>query len=291
MLQTIQLIDALVYEPARRTEPRAALAAVPPADALVPPGAFIMGTNDRRLAYDNERPAHEVWVDRFRIDLHPVTNAAFARFVADGGYTRLDLWDDAGRRWLADSGARHPAQWRRGEDGRWYERHFGRVTPLILDQPVVHVCWHEAAAYARWAGKRLPTEAEWEKAAAWDLEHGTARQFPWGDGAPTAERANLSLDTFAPAAVGAYPDGTSFFGCHQMLGDVWEWTASDFEPYPGFAVFPYPEYSAVHFGKGYKVLRGGSWATDALVARNTLRNWDLPERRQIFAGFRCAADG
>ncbi|HWP66365.1 MAG TPA: ergothioneine biosynthesis protein EgtB [Candidatus Limnocylindria bacterium] len=283
ILQTVQLIDDLVYEPARRREPRAAL--VP-----APAGTFVMGTDDRQLAYDNERPAHEAWVDRFQIDLHPVTNGQYLRFVEDGGYRRPELWDDAGRRWLADSGAEHPAGWLRGRDG-WEERHFGRRLPLILDQPVVHVCWFEASAYARWAGKRLPSEAEWEKAAAWDLERGTARAYPWGDAPPTAEHANLDQWTFAPAAVGAYPEGASFFGCHQMLGDVWEWTADDFAPYPGFEVFPYAEYSAIHFGKGYKVLRGGSWATHALVARPTFRNWDLPERRQIFAGFRCAADG
>jgi len=290
-LQTIQLVRDLAYEPARRTEPRAALVPVPPAEAVVPAGAFVMGTDDRRLAYDNERPAHEVWVDRFRIDLHPVSNGQFLRFVEDGGYDRAELWDDAGREWLAASGARHPAQWACGDDARWYERHFGRILPLVLDQPVVHVSWFEAAAYARWAGKRLPTEAEWEKAAAWDLERRTARSFPWGEAPPSGEHANLGQRTFAPAAVGAYPLGASFFGCHQMLGDVWEWTGSDFEPYPGFEIFPYPEYSAIHFGKGYKVLRGGSWATQTLVARNTFRNWDLPERRQIFAGFRCAADG
>ena len=155
---------------------------------------------------------------------------------------------------------------------------------------MIHVCWYEADAYARWAGRRLPTEAEWEKAAAWDLERGTARRHPWGDALPAPELANLDQRAFSPAAVGAYPRGVSYFGCHQMLGDVWEWTASDFAPYPGFVAFPYPEYSEVHFAKGYKVLRGGSWATQPLVARNTFRNWDLPQRRQIFAGFRCARD-
>jgi iron(II)-dependent oxidoreductase len=154
----------------------------------------------------------------------------------------------------------------------------------------VHVCWHEASAYARWAGKRLPTEAEWEKAAAWDLERGTARVFPWGDTPPSSEHANLDQWTFVPAAVGAYPEGASFFGCQQMLGDVWEWTSSDFEPYPGFEAFPYAEYSAFHFGKRYKVLRGGSWATNPVACRTTFRNWDYPIRRQIFSGFRLAAD-
>jgi iron(II)-dependent oxidoreductase len=290
MLQTVQLVRDLAYEPARRREPPPAVVPVPDADAVVPAGWFVMGTNDR-FAYDNERPAHEVWVERFHIDLHPVTNAQFLRFVEDRGYERLELWDTAGRAWLADGGARHPAQWARGEDGRWYERHFGRTTPLVLDQPVVHVCWYEASAYARWAGKRLPTEAEWEKAAAWDLERRMPRRFPWGDAPASGEHANLDQHTFAPAAVGAYPRGASFFGCQQMLGDVWEWTASELAPYPGFEAFPYAEYSAIHFDRGYKVLRGGSWATQALVARNTFRNWDLPQRRQIFAGFRCAADG
>jgi iron(II)-dependent oxidoreductase len=155
---------------------------------------------------------------------------------------------------------------------------------------VIHVSWYEADAYARWAGKRLPTEFEWEKAAACDLERGVARLYPWGSHAPTPERANLDQRTFGPAQIGAYPEGRSFFGCEQMLGDVWEWTSSDFLPYPGFRAFPYPEYSEVHFHRGHKVLRGGSWATRPVAVRNTFRNWDFPQRRQIFAGFRCAAD-
>jgi iron(II)-dependent oxidoreductase len=220
----------------------------------------------------------------------PVTNRAFLRFVDDGGYRRPELWGDDGWAWLGLADAAHPAGWARQPDGTWLERAFGRAEPLALDQPVVHVSWFEARAFARWAGKRLPTEAEWEKAAGWDLERLVARRFPWGDAPPTAERANLDQRCFAPAAVGAYPAGQSYFGCHQMLGCVWEWTDSEFEPYPGFEVFPYPEYSALHFGRGYKVLRGGSWATQPLVARNTFRNWDLPQRRQIFAGFRCASD-
>jgi iron(II)-dependent oxidoreductase len=292
ILQTIQLIPELTYEPPRRREPSGTLAPLADAiEAVVPGGPFVMGTDDRALAYDNERPAHEVDVARFRIDLCPTTNEQFLRFVEDGGYHRRELWCAAGWAWLEECGVTHPAQWRQEPDGTWSERAFGRLAPLALDQPVIHVSWYEADAYARWAGKRLPTEAEWEKAAAWDLEHGTVRRYPWGDEPPGPELANLDQTTFSPAAVGAYPRGVSYYGCHQLLGDVWEWTASDFAPYPGFAAFPYPEYSAVHFGKGYKVLRGGSWATQPLVARNTFRNWDLPQRRQIFAGFRCARDG
>jgi len=291
MLQTIQLAG-IPYEPARRAIPPAARVIVDERrQAHVPAGTSIMGTDDRVLAYDNERPAHEVALPAFRIDVTPVTNRAYLGFVEDGGYRARELWGDNGWAWLRLAGVSHPAGWVRQPDGTWHERAFGRVEPLPLDQPVVHVCWYEARAFARWAGKRLPTEAEWEKAAAWDLERLVPRRHPWGDGPPTPERANLDQRCFAPAAVGAFPQGTSYFGCQQMLGCVWEWTDSDFEPYPGFEVFPYPEYSAIHFGRGYKVLRGGSWATQPLVARNTFRNWDLPQRRQIFAGFRCASDG
>ena len=144
--------------------------------------------------------------------------------------------------------------------------------------------------HARWAGKRLPTEHEWEVAAAIDPERGIARRHPWGDAPPTPEHANLDQRTFLPLPIGAFPAGRSFFGCEQMIGDVWEWTSSDFAPYPGFVSFPYREYSEVHFGKGHKVLRGGSWATRPVAIRNTFRNWDLPQRRQIFAGLRCASD-
>lgn len=158
------------------------------------------------------------------------------------------------------------------------------------DEPVQHVCWYEADAFARWAGKRLPTEAEWERAARWDPLTGESHHWPWGDTEPTTAHANLGQGLLRPAAVGAYPAGVSPVGCHQMVGDVWEWTASDFGPYPGFRAFPYREYSEVFFGDGYKVLRGGSWATHPSACRTTFRNWDLPIRRQIFAGFRCARD-
>jgi iron(II)-dependent oxidoreductase len=153
---------------------------------------------------------------------------------------------------------------------------------------VQHVSFFEAEAYAAWAGRRLPTEQEWEAAATWTPDGGKLRQ-PWGD-APHAGRANVGRARFAPAPVGSFPDGVSPCGCHGMIGDVWEWTSSPFQPYPGFAAFPYPEYSAAFFDGGYRVLRGGSWATHPLVARATFRNWDHPQRRQIFSGFRTARD-
>jgi iron(II)-dependent oxidoreductase len=153
---------------------------------------------------------------------------------------------------------------------------------------VVHVCQHEAVAYAAWAGRRLPSEAEWEKAARWDPATGRSRRYPWGDGDPTAELANLGQRHLGPAPVGSYPAGASPLGVHQLIGDVWEWTSSTFKPYPGFRMFPYPEYSEVFFGPDYYVLRGGSFGTDRSACRATFRNWDYPIRRQIFAGFRTA---
>ena len=162
--------------------------------------------------------------------------------------------------------------------------------PSPPDQPVQHVCWYEADAYARWAGRRLPTEAEWEKAAAWDPRTGRSGRFPWGDEPPTAERANLGQRHYGPGAVSAHPGGVSPCGAWAMVGDVWEWTASDFLPHPRFVAHPYREYSEVFFGPEYKVLRGGSWATHPSAVRTTFRNWDYPIRRQIFSGFRCARD-
>ena len=152
------------------------------------------------------------------------------------------------------------------------------------------MCFHEAKAYATGAGKRLPTEAEWEKAARFDPVSGRSRRYPWGDEDPAPRHANLGQRHLSPAPVGAYPDGASPLGVHQLIGDVWEWVDTDFHGYPGFAAFPYREYSEVFFGPRYKVLRGGSFGTDAAACRGTFRNWDHPVRRQIFSGFRCARD-
>ena len=156
------------------------------------------------------------------------------------------------------------------------------------NKPVVHVSFYEAEAYASWAGKRLPTEAEWEKAARWDPESGRSRRFPWGDVSADENHANLGQRHLGPAGVGSYPAGASAAGVEQLIGDVWEWTSSGFHPYPGFRAFPYREYSELFFGGDYKVLRGGSFGTDSVACRGTFRNWDHPIRRQIFSGFRCA---
>jgi len=285
MLATLQLMAGDGYRPLAPPPP-AAVDPPPSGEVLVPAGPFVMGTDSDPWAYDNERPAHLVDLPAFRIDAGPVTNGRYLEFVLDGGYDRPELWEAEGWTWRVADDVRHPQFW--VPEGRdWSRLRFGFHEDLPLDEPVQHVCWYEADAFARWAGKRLPTEAEWEKAAAWAPD-GVRRRYPWGDGDPTREVANLGGGLYRPAPVGAYPGGVSAYGCHQMVGDVWEWTASDFEPYPGFVSFPYREYSEVFFGPSYKVLRGGSWGTSPVAVRTTFRNWDYPIRRQIFAGFRCA---
>ncbi len=259
-------------------------------EIVIPAGEFVMGTSTDPWALDNERPAHPVYVPGFAIDAAPVTNAQYLAFLADGGYDRPELWSERGWAHRQQAGLIAPQFWERDEDNRWWRRVFGTMRLVRPQQPVVHVCWFEAEAYANWAGKRLPTEAEWEKAARFDPVTGRSRAYPWGDGEPDERTANLGQRHLEPADVGAYPEGASPFGVHQLIGDVWEWTASGFEPYPGFEAFPYREYSEVFFGGDYKVLRGGSFGTDEVACRGTFRNWDHPIRRQIFSGFRLARD-
>jgi gamma-glutamyl hercynylcysteine S-oxide synthase len=288
MLATLQLKAGPVDLWPVEAPPVAAV--VSPAEVLVDGGPFVMGTDTEPWAYDNERPAHEVHVGSFFIDTAPVTNRAFLEFIDADGYHDACWWSDDGWAWCREARLEHPEFWRRDGASSWSVLRFGRRQALDLAEPVQHVCWYEADAYARWRGRRLPSEAEWEKAASWDPERNCKRRYPWGNDAPDASRANLGQRHLGPAPVGAYPGGASAYGCAQLLGDVWEWTASDFTAYPGFTSFPYREYSEVFHGPDYKVLRGGSWATDPIATRNTFRNWDYPIRRQIFAGFRTARD-
>jgi iron(II)-dependent oxidoreductase len=254
MLQLLQMVDG--YEPREHDLAPAAEPVVEgPEMVYVEGGDHDIGAAAAvGFAYDNERPRHPVEIEPFWIDTAPVTNAEFAGFIAD-------------------TGAEPPLYWERDGDG-WCVTNWGRRETVDPTLPVIHVDWNQADAFARWAGKRLPTEQEWE-AAARNADRG---------------RANLDHLAFGCAPAGAYADGASDWGAVQMLGDVWEWTSSDFTAYPGFKAFPYSEYSEVFFGDGYKVLRGGAWATRRDVIRTSFRNWDLAERRQIFSGIRCAKD-
>jgi iron(II)-dependent oxidoreductase len=291
ILQTLQLKLGTPYAPPGRFDLPAspATGAAPGGMVRFPGGSVEVGTDDRSEAYDNERPRHRVEVRPFLIDADPVRNGEFLAFMQAGGYDKPEYWSEAGRRWLAESGSRAPKYWFASE-GRWLTRTMDRVGPVDPSHPVCHVCWYEAEAFARYAGKRLPTEIEWEAAASWDPATGRKRRYPWGDEPATHHIANLDQLGFGTTPVGAYPRNVSPIGCRGMIGDVWEWTASDFRPWPGFAAFPYKEYSEVFFGDEYKVLRGGSWATRPGAVRSTFRNWDYPIRRQIFSGFRCARD-
>ena len=263
----------------------------------LPGGTFMLGaTREEPFVFDNEKWAHPVELKPFAIARACVTQAEFAAFVDDDGYLRRDLWSEEGWEWREREGATHPVYWKRESSGEWLRRHFdvwGRREPHLS---VIHVNWFEAEAYCRWASCRLPTEAEWEAAAALDPgregEGPTSRKsrLPWGDEPPNPKRANLDWDAMGCIDVGALPEGDSAFGCRQMLGNAWEWTSSIFLPYPGFEIDPYKEYSEPWFGTR-KVLRGGSWVTRSRMLRNTWRNYYTPDRRDVWAGFRtCALD-
>ena len=263
-------------------------------DAEIPGGKFILGsTPDQRFVFDNEQLAHEVGVDPFAISKTAVTNGEFKQFVEDGGYRRSDLWSAEGWQWRTTANAEHPVYWRREGNDRWLRRNFDKWLALDKSLPVIHVNRYEADAYCRWAHRRLPTEAEWEMAASAEpsangrsLAH--KRRYPWGDEWPSVEQANLDWRVLGCLPVNELPAGDSAFGCRQMIGNVWEWTASDFKPYPGFVAGPYKEYSAPWFGD-HKVLRGGCWTTRSRLIHNAYRNFYTPDRRDVWAGFRTCA--
>jgi iron(II)-dependent oxidoreductase len=255
---------------------------------LVPAGEFVLGVDavSEPHSLDNERPAHVVDVPAFRIGRVPVTNGEWRQFVDDGGYEQQHWWSERGWQHRQEAGLSAPQFW--NADGT--RARFGHIEEIPADEPVQHVTYFEAEAYAAWAGARLPTEEEWEKAAAWDPAAGKRRRFPWGTTEPTEHLANLGGDSLRPAPVGAYPASASAYGAEQMLGDVWEWTTSPLRPWPGFAPMLYEQYSAPFFDGDYKVLRGGSWAVAPAILRPSFRNWDHPIRRQIFSGVRLAWD-
>ena len=309
ILQAVMLMEDARYEPARRDPvPHPDSAAPPVGFVRVPAGPVQIGNASARFAYDNERPRWIAATGEYEIGRHPVTNLEYVEFIAAGGYLNPQAWSPEGWEWRQQAGLAAPGGWvLRGDTGSlepraawealrdsslsaWRHRSALGEADLLPSAPVIHVCYWEAEAFARFRGARLPTEVEWEKAAAWEPDSGRSRSFPWGEEEPSSERANLDQLRFGPAPIGACPGGQSAVGCWGMLGDAWEWTCSSFRPYEGFRPFPYAEYSEVFYGDEYRVLRGGSWATRPTVARCSFRNWDYPIRRQIFAGVRLVRD-
>jgi gamma-glutamyl hercynylcysteine S-oxide synthase len=287
MLQAIGLARLDCFAPAQRRVPQAAPGGQTGLELVDVPGATCrIGARGSGFAYDNERPRHEVEVAPFRLGRTPVTNGTWMSFSEGGGYERREWWTDEAWHWKEEYDITHPGNW----DGDGREWRIGGWEPIDPDKPVVHVSWFEADAFARAHGARLPTEFEWERAATWDQERGAALPAPWGFDPWEPARANLDQLSFGPEPAGSLAAGQAPCGALGLLGDVWEWTSSPFRGYPGFSAHPYREYSEVFFGADYRVLRGGSWATRARVATPTFRNWDFPQRRQIFAGLRIARD-
>jgi iron(II)-dependent oxidoreductase len=256
----------------------------------IPGGSFMLGAPvEAPFLFDNEKWAHRVAVEPFSIARAPVTNGQFAEFVDDGGYQREEFWSQAGNEWRGKKNVGHPCYWSQ-RDGSWMMRRFDKMLALPMNEPVSHVSWYEAKAFCHWAGVRLPTEFEWEVAALAEpdgngnLAH-TKRRYPWGDTSPSAQHGNLDGRALGCIDVAALPAGDSAFGCRQMLGNIWEWTATTFEPYPGFAADAYTEYSTMLFGNT-KVLRGGAWTTRARMMHGSYRNFFGADRSDVFSGFR-----
>jgi len=261
-------------------------------------GLFWLGYGDRDLsvahskdfAFDNEKSAHQVFLEDYRIDRALVTSGDYLEFMRDGGYQNFRWWFSEGWETVRKELWEAPLYWEL-HDAVWMIRDFSGLHPAEskADEPVSHVSFYEASAFAKWKGKRLPTEAEWEKAACFDSKSNQRRSFPWGDESPTVTKANLLENQhWGPTPVGAFPEGQNLYGCQQTIGDVWEWTTSDYVPYPGFKS-EFDEYNDKWF-VNQKVLRGGSFATPQLHIRSTYRNFFHTHERWMISGFRCAKD-
>ena len=256
----------------------------------VPAGTVVVGAPAEWgvFVYDNERPAHEVSLPAFRVDRLPATNEDFMRFVAEGGYERREWWGAEGWQWRCKEGWSHPLYWRRDGSRGWRERLMFEEVGLRPDHPVVGVSWYEAEAYANFCGKRLPTEAEWERAAAWDAALERKRLHAWGDDPPSDARCNFGMRHWGTTRAGSFAEGASAAGLLDATGNVWEWTADPFAGYADFAAYPYPEYSETWFDGDHRVLKGGSWATSAPVLRSSFRNFFRRQFRIAPTGIRLA---
>jgi ergothioneine biosynthesis protein EgtB len=261
-----------------------------PSMVEIPGGIYNLGYPGDQFCYDNELPEHKVYLEDYLIDTFPVTNGDFHRFMDAGGYDDFNLWLADGWDLVKMQEWNSPLFWNyeKGER-RWMKKDFRGTSKIDPKEPVVNVSFYEANAYARWAGKRLPTEAEWEKAASWNENLKRKSSYPWGEDMDISMYANvLESNNWAPSRVGTYIQGRSYFGCYQMIGDVWEWTSSEYSLYPRFKS-KFSEYTD-KWSVNQKVLRGGSFATPGLQIRNSYRNYFRPIERILFSGFRCASD-
>lgn len=263
-------------------------------EIAIPGGEYMLGgLPNQPFIFDNEKWAHPVKIAPFLISSTPVTFGQYQAFVDAGGYLESSFWSAEGWAWLSESGQDGPHFWKKEPERGWIWRWFDQWQPIEENMPMVNVNWYEANAYCRWAGCRLPSEAEWELAAsATPMPDGAGfdaqkKWYPWGNQHPSANHANLNSRSGRIIDVRAFPQGDSAFGLRQMIGNVWEWTADTFDAFPGYVIDPYDTYSAPSFGQ-QKVLRGGCWATRPHVIRNTFRNFYTPDRNNIFAGFRTA---
>jgi gamma-glutamyl hercynylcysteine S-oxide synthase len=286
------LFAALPYESKKAgPPPLSGTRRTAPQEIHIPALRVPIGGTRTRFVYDNELPGHEHALSAFLIDRDLTTNAEYAEFVEAGGYGERRFWSDEGWAWKESAAADKPLYW---SGPPWKEHGFFQEVALRDDTPVSGISWFEADAYARFRGKRLPTEFEWEAAAAWDPNERIVRAFPWGEDDHEEDRsapdANANNVLWSTAPVGAYEGGNSPLGLHDAAGNLWEWTASPFAGYPGFAAYPYPEYSETWFDGDHRVSRGGSWFSATSLLRTTFRNFYRRNFRAALIGMRCARD-
>ena len=251
-------------------------------------GLYTMGYNGKNYCYDIELPEHKTYLKNFKMGIFPITNQEYLEFMNDGGYETYKHWLSDGWEKVKSSKWDSPMYWEKVND-EWHVRDFLGIRKINPNEPVSHVSYYEADAYCKWAGKRLPTEAEWEKASCWNEEKQEKTVFPWGNESPSEDKCNLlESHHWGCTEVGTYPNGTSPSGCQQMIGDVWEWTSSEFMGYPGFKS-GFDEYNDKWF-TNQKVLRGGSFGTPKMSIRGSYRNFFRLDERWLFSGFRCVED-
>ena len=273
------------YRPVKKNEKKVPMN-IEPKSIEIKAGLYPLGYNGSNFCYDIELPENKVYLNDYKIDTFPITNSQYLEFIKDGGYETYKYWLSDGWEIVKKMGWKAPMYWEKIE-GDWMTRDFLGLRELNPQEPVCHVSFFEADAYCKWAGKRLPSEAEWEKAACWNETKQEKTVFPWGNDGPTEHNANL-LETFqwSCSEIGSFPEGVSHYGCQQMIGDVWEWTSSEFIGYPGFKS-GFDEYNDKWFAN-QKVLRGGSFGTPKISIRGSYRNFFRLDERWLFSGFRCA---